>query len=142
MAAARSTSMVYATPVDLQAGLDLGEDGGGIFGAGIVAGGDDEIAALARGLAHFRALGAVAVAAAAEERDDARAGCGGHLAGERGQVAQRVVGVRVVDDDGEGLARVDGLKAAGNGLEVRDGGDEMGERNAARVGGGEARQEG
>ncbi len=110
----------------------------GIFGAGIVAGGDDEIAAFARGLAHLGALGAVAVAAAAEERDDARAAtCGGHLAGEGGQIAQGVVGVGVVHDHGEGLAGVDGLEAAGNGLERGNGGDEMRERNAARVGGGE-----
>ena len=79
-----------------------------------------KVAALAGGLAHLGALGAVAVAAAAEERDDARAGIRRHLAGERGQVAQRVVGVRVVHDDGEGLAGIDGLEAAGNGLEVRE----------------------
>ena len=58
----------------------------------------------------------------------------GHLAGKRGEVAQGVVGVGVVDDDGEGLAGIDGLKAAGNGIESWDGGDEFVERNAARVG--------
>ena len=96
-----------------------------IFGARIVAGGDDEIAALARGLPHLRPLGAVAVAAAAEERD-ARA-ClilRGHLPRERSQIAQGVVGVRIVDDDGEGLAGIDGLEAAGNRLEMRNRGDE------------------
>ena len=117
MAAARSGSMVYATPVAFRPGSISARMASGIFGAGIVAGGDDEIAAFARGLAHLGALGAVAVAAAAEEGDDARAGCCGDLAGERGQVAQRVVGVGVVDDDGEGLAGIDGLEAAGNGLE-------------------------
>ena len=65
------------------------------------------------------------------------AGLRGHLAGEGGEVAQGVVGVGVVDDDGEGLAGIDGLEAAGNGLERGDGGDEIGEGNAARVGRGE-----
>ena len=74
MAAARSGSTVYATPVDLQAGFDFGEDGERIFGARIVAGGDDEVATLARGLAHLGALGAVAVASATEDGDDALAG--------------------------------------------------------------------
>ena len=58
----------------LEAGLDFGEDGERIFGAGIVAGGDDEVASLARGLAHLGALGAVAIAAAAKEGDDAATG--------------------------------------------------------------------
>ena len=121
----------------LEAGLDLGEDRRGIFRAWIVAGGDDEIAAFARRLTHFGALGTVAIAATAEERDDARAGSGGDLAGERGQIAERVVGVRVVDDHGEWLAGVDGLEAAGNGLERWNSGGEMRERNAARVSGSE-----
>ena len=108
---------------------------------GIVAGGDDEIAALAGGLAHLWPLGAVAIAAAAEERDHARAcGCG-HLARQRGQIAQGVVGVRVVDDDGERLAGIDGLEAAGNGPEHGNGGDEMRKRDAARVRGGEGREQ-
>ena len=74
MAAARSGSMVYCDAAGFEAGLDFGEDGERIFGAGIVAGGDDEVAAFAGGLAHLGALGAVAVAAAAEEGDDALAG--------------------------------------------------------------------
>ena len=64
-------------------------------------------------------------------------GARGHLAGERGQIAQRVVGVGVVHDHGEGLAGIDGLKAAGNGLERGNGGDEMRKRNAARMRSGE-----
>ena len=125
MAAARSTSTVYATPVDCRPGSISARIDGGIFGAGIVAGGHNKIAAFARGLAHLGALGAVAIAAAAEKRDHARAGSRGHLAGERGEVAQRVVGVRVVDDHRERLARIDGLEAAGNGPEGGNGGDEM-----------------
>ena len=140
MAAARSTSTVYATPVDWRPGSISARIDAGIFGARIVAGGDDEIAAFARCLTHFGALGAVAIAAAAEERDDARAGSSGDLAGERSQIAERVVGMRVVDDHGEWLARIDGLEAAGNGLERWNRTGEMRERNAARVGGGEGRE--
>ncbi len=121
----------------LEPGLDFGEDRARIFGARIVAGGDDEVASLARGVAHLGALGAVAIAAAAEERDDAAAGFRGQLARESDEVAQRVVGVRVVDDHGKGLARIDGLKAAGDGCETRDGFDEMIEGNAAGMRGGE-----
>ena len=57
----------------------------------------------------------------------------GHLARQRGQVAQGVVGVRVVDDDGEGLAGIDGLEAAGNGSERGNRGGEMRKCDAARV---------
>ena len=85
-------------------GFNLGKDGARIFGARIVAGGNHEVASLARGVAHLGALGAVAIAAAAEERDDAAAGLRRQLAGQGDQVAQRVVGVRVVHNDGEGLA--------------------------------------
>ena len=45
--------------------------------------------------------------------------------------------MRVVDDDGEGLAGIDGLKAAGDGLKTRDGFDEIVEGDAARMGRGE-----
>src|ERR1700761_1164374 len=48
----------------------LGEDGVGVFGAGVVAGKDNEVAAFASGTAHLGALGLVAVAATAEEGDD------------------------------------------------------------------------
>src|ERR1700721_1659014 len=90
-----------------EAGFNLGEDRHWIFGAWIVAGGNHVVASLACGLTHFGALGAVAVAAAAEERDDMCAGFCGHLAGEMGEVLQRIVSVGVVDDHGEGLAGVD-----------------------------------
>ena len=69
-------------------GLDLGEDGARIFRARIVAGGDDEVASLARGLTHLGALGAVAVAAAAEERDDAPARIAPSLTRKGDQIAQ------------------------------------------------------
>ena len=63
------------------------------------------------------------------------------LAGEDGEIAESIVGVRVVHDDGEGLACIDGLKAAGHGLEMRDGGDEFVEGYAASVGGGKGGEE-
>ena len=54
--------------------FNFGENRARIFGARVVAGGHDKVASLARGLAHLGALGAVAIAAAAEERDDAAFG--------------------------------------------------------------------
>ena len=59
------------------------------------------------------------------------------LAREGDEVAQRVVGVRVVHDHGEGLAGVDGLEAAGDRGEAWNRSYELIERNAARVGGSE-----
>ena len=53
------------------AGDDLFDDGGGPLAARVVAGHDDQVAGFSGGKAHLRTLGAVAVAAAAEERDDA-----------------------------------------------------------------------
>jgi hypothetical protein len=70
----------------------------------------------AGGQAHLRTLGAVAVAAAAEERNHALARLRRHLPGQNDQVAQRVVGVGVVHDHREGLARIDGWKRPGTGL--------------------------
>src|SRR5204863_9117876 len=73
-----------------QARLDVREDGCRILGARVVAGGDDQVRAAARGLAHQGTLAAVAVAAASEDADDARrsgvAECVEHP-------RQRVVGV-------------------------------------------------
>ena len=75
----------------------------------------DDVAHAARGLAHQRTLAAIAVAAAAEQRDDAAGGM--QLARRGQQVAQRVVGVRVIHDHQERLAQVDALEAAGHGAE-------------------------
>ena len=55
----------------LQAGQRVVHDVEGILAARIVAGQDHEIAAVHRRLAHQRTLAAIAVAAAAEDRDDA-----------------------------------------------------------------------
>jgi hypothetical protein len=103
----------------LDAGESLVEDGRGIFGARVVAGEDDQIAALAGGAAHLGALSAVAVAAAAEESDDsalrvAGTAVGYELAGQGDEVAQGIVGVGVVDDDGDAVAGRHDLEATGD----------------------------
>src|ERR1035441_7459815 len=92
-------------------------DGQRIFGARVVAGEDDEVAGFGGCLAHEGTLGAVAVAAAAEEGDDA---LWVEPASHGNDVAQRVVGVRVIHHDDEGLAFIDALETPGNGLEIGD----------------------
>ena len=74
MAAARSGFNGVRRVRGFEARLDFGKDCARIFGARIVAGGDDEIASLSRGFAHFRTLGAIAIAAAAEDRHAPGAG--------------------------------------------------------------------
>ena len=66
--------------------------------------------------AHQRALAAVAVAAGAEDDDQPP---GRQLARGAQHVLQRVGRVRVVDEDGEGLALVDRLEAARDALGAR-----------------------
>ena len=53
---------------------------------------------------------------------------------EDNQIAQGIVGVRVVDNDDERLPRIDRLKATGNGFEARNEFGKLGERNTARMG--------
>jgi hypothetical protein len=55
---------------------DRGADRRGVLAAGIVVGDDDAIGLLGRDPAHQRALGAVAVAAAADDADEAPGGEG------------------------------------------------------------------
>ncbi len=66
-----------------EAGFDFSQDGERIFTPGIVAGGDNEVTSLARSATHLGTLGAVAIATASEERDNAAAGVRGELAGQR-----------------------------------------------------------
>jgi len=97
---------------------DLRDDRLWILGARIV-GRDDHRVGQARGdLPHQRPLAAITVAAAAERADDAGVR---QLAGGAQDVVQRVRRVRVVDDDGEGLAFVDRLEAAGDAAGLRHG---------------------
>src|SRR5579871_4663845 len=117
----------------LETGFDLGKNGQRIFAAWIVAGGDDEITSLTRSFSHSRPLGTVAVSAAAEERDNTTARLLRHLPCKGGEIAQSVVGVRVVHNHREGLPRIDRLEAAGNGTERRRRCNKLVERDAARV---------
>ena len=98
----------------LQAHQRVIDDGPRIFAARIVGSEHDEIAASPRRLAHQRTLGAIAIAAATEHRQHSRrpAAARDELAGQRREIAQRVVGVGVVDDHRERLAAVDALKSS------------------------------
>src|SRR3954447_25753918 len=97
---------------------DLPDDGLRGIVAGVVGGDDRDVGALAGDRAHERALGAVAVAAGAEDHDEAvlRQRTGGAQ-----DVVEGVGGVGVVDEDRERLALVHGLEAAGDFGGVREG---------------------
>jgi hypothetical protein len=95
-------------------------DGQRIFRARVVGGEHTKSLPFAGGLAHQRALGAIAIASAAEQRDDfappAAGAARNKIASQRGEVAERIVGVRVVHNHRERLAAIDALKAPGNAL--------------------------
>ena len=120
MALARSGSMVNGVFVRSRPGsaslmIAIGSSLRGLSEVRI-----DEIAAAPGGFAHQRTLGTIAIAAAAEDGDHLAAAARNEFAGERGEVAQRVVGVGVVHDHGEGLAGVHALEAAGHAGEALD----------------------
>src|SRR5207248_6630886 len=97
------------------AALNLQEDPIRIFAARIVGGDHDEIAETASHGAHQRTLRAVAVPAAAEDRDQP-------AARERPrrleQIAQGIVGMCVVNDNGDFVFRVrNELKTTGDAVE-------------------------
>ena len=98
----------------LQADQGIVNDGAGIFTPRIIRGEHDEITATPGGLAHQGTLGAIAIAAATEQRNDSRSGAGARnkFTSERGQIAECIVGVGVIHDYSEGLATVDALKSA------------------------------
>src|SRR3954454_17588914 len=97
---------------------DLADDGLRRLVAGVVGGDDRDVGALTGDRAHERALGAVAVAAGAEDHDEAVLR---ERAGGAQDVVERVGRVGVVDEDRERLALVDGLEAAGDLGGVREG---------------------
>src|SRR5581483_845595 len=99
--------LIILTLRRLDAGLDLVGDGGGILAAGIVARDDHVVAEFAGGSAHRTALGAVAVAAAAEYGQDAPVG---QLPERREDVDERAVGVCVIDEYMEHFSGADGLE--------------------------------
>src|SRR5258708_37907494 len=82
------------------------------FTAGIGRSQHDEIAAAASGFAHQGALGTITIAAAAEDRNHfcGVGAAGNEFAGQSGEVAECVVGVGVVDDEGGGRAAIDALE--------------------------------
>ena len=95
--------------------LDLFDDAVRILAARVVRRHDDEVAQPAGDRAHQRTLRAIAIAAAAEHRDQPAAR---QRPRRLEQVAQRVVGVRVVDDDGHFVAGAGhDLEAAGHAVE-------------------------
>ncbi len=98
------------------AAADLLEDRLGRLAAGVVRGEDDDVGEPRRHRAHERPLGAVAVPPAAEDGDHA---AGLELAHGLEQVLERVVGVRVVHEDGEVLAGVHALHPARDAARAR-----------------------
>src|SRR3954452_18298543 len=103
-----------AVDLDLDARLaaleDRFDDRARVLVARVVGGDDRDVGPLAGDRAHERALGAVAVAAGAEDDDQAVLG---ERPGGAQDVVERVRGVGVVDEHRERLALVDGLEAAG-----------------------------
>src|SRR5208337_307859 len=64
----------------------------------------------------------VAIAATSEKGDDLafETGAGDKIASQGGEVAERVVRVRIIHDHRKGLAAIHALEAAGNAGEVED----------------------
>src|SRR4029077_20277530 len=73
-------------------------------------------------LSHQRTRGATATTATTEKRNDLafEAGAAHKIASQRGEVAERIVRVRIIHDHREGLAAIHALEAAGNAGEIED----------------------
>ena len=99
------------------AGEDLLDDGLRLLRARVVGGHDEHVRQLPGGPSHERALGAVAVAAAAE---DAHEPTLRDLPRRAKDVRERVRGVGIVHEHRERLALLDRLEAAGNACDMRD----------------------
>ena len=130
-----------------EARQDVGDDGGGVLGAGIVGGDDGNVRPTVDGGGHFGALGTVAVAAAPEDAEDAAFG-EGTQGGE--DVGEGVVGVGVVHEDmrghglqtppagfGRGDGHQDGVDADAEGLRGRGGAEDVGQVVTSAEGGAE-----
>ena len=85
----------------------------------------------------MRALRTIAVSTTTKYRDDAALlpRLRDEFAGQRRKIAQRIIGMRVVDNDREGLAAVDALETSGDPLESTNagGGDGSEPRTRARA---------
>ena len=113
-------------------GHDLGDDRVGVLRARVVGGDDRDIGEPRGDLAHQRALAAVAVAAGAEDAEDAPAAVD-QLARGAQDVLERVGGVGVVDEHREVLTLLDGLEAPRHPHAARERGEERVEVAAERV---------
>ena len=132
MARARSgldDQPVAAAGHRLGAGDDLGDDALRRLRARVVGGDHDDVAVRGGDAPHERPFAAVAVAAAAEDGDDAS---WRQVAGAAQQAFERIGLVRIVDGDGEVLAAVDQLEAAGHGRRRRQAGANGGGVEAER----------
>src|SRR5581483_3692258 len=91
------------------------DDGQRIFAAWIVGGQYHEIAAPARGIAHQWALGPIAITTASEHCNHAPflSGLCNKLAGQRSQIPQGVIRMRIIDHDRVRLSAVHALEAPG-----------------------------
>ena len=123
-----------------EAGADLGEDGVGVFGARVVVREDHAVGGLFGDAAHHGALGAVAVAAAADDAGE-RGALGHHVAHGAEHVLERVRRVGVVHDGDGAVPGADRFEAAGRrrslGERVEHGVFLVAERAAHGVRGGE-----
>ena len=120
-----------------ESGQDVGDDGRGVFGSGIVGGDDRDVGPTIHGGGHFGPLGAIAVSPAPKNANHAPTG----EAAERGEhVGQRVIGMRVVHKNvgrdgfqsapartGRGDGTEDGIGADAEGVGGRGGAEEIGE---------------
>src|SRR5436309_5910442 len=84
------------------------------FPARIVARDEREIGQLGGNRAHFRTFARITISAATKRQQQP---AGSDFAESVQHVAQRVVGMRVIDEHAEGLAERDGFEAAGHGLQ-------------------------
>ena len=115
MAARRSPISSTRAPGDLAGAVEhRGADRGRVLGAGVVVGDPEVVGELGAQPAHHRALGAVAVAAAAQHGEHAPAVLGGLGPQRLEQRADRGRLVRVVDDGEERLAGLDALHPPGH----------------------------
>ncbi len=113
------------------AGLNLANDGIGIFRAWIVRRHDEHVGEAGGGFAHARAFGAIAVATCPEEDEEASLG---DFAKCPADIFDGVRGVGVVDKEGGGgIGCADGFEPAAHG---RGGFEDFGEACGRNVGGG------
>ena len=118
-------------------GLYLPNDRGGVLASRIVGRDDDQVGEPRGGGAHQRPLSPVSIAAAAEEAVEP---LGSERAHGFERARERVGGVRVVDENLEGLPFVHGLETPRDGLHGREAvGDRLGRRSRG-VGGRECGQ--